>query len=164
MMSLRRAGTASAAVLPALAVTLGLARATTPDWVRQAGFDVWNLGAARSDLGITREEAGRLREEADRLHRSIEAVDHLTARLAEGTLSLAEATDATEPLVRDRPGFPYVAGLYYPAPTFRLSIARYLIHRVRRVLTDDPARQVAAVERLEDEYVAMGPPPGRGRP
>ena len=155
MLTFRRAGTASAALLPALAVTLGLSRATTPEWVRQAGLDVWNSQAAWSNLGANREEADRLREQAERLHRSIEAVDHLSARLAEGTVSLAEATDATEPLVRDRPGFSYAAGLYYAAPTFRLSVARYLIDRVRRVLAGDPGRLAAAVRRLGAEYTAM---------
>src|SRR5262245_52770417 len=132
MTAARRAGTASAAALPALALALGLAHVAAPEWVRRAGLDVWNYAALReaARAGDCRRVALEIQQE--QLFQEIEATTRLAERLAAGSVSLAEATDATEPILRDRTGFADVGPRFYPAPTFRLTVARYLIERVKR--------------------------------
>jgi hypothetical protein len=154
MTTVRRAGTASAAALSGLVLTLGLAHAAAPEWVRQAGLDVWNAPALRDSLRAGNHRRAELLAHEERLFREIETIDHLAARLAAGSLSLAGATDAAEPILRERPSFPYTASQYYPAPTFRQSIARYLIARIERRHAD-PARWATISARLEAEYAAL---------
>jgi hypothetical protein len=155
MTTVRRAGTASAAVLTGLVLTLGLTHATAPEWTRRAGLDVWKLAEARDAFQTTADESVRIRDEAERLRESIEAVDHITTRLVAGDLTLSDATDVTEPLLRERRGFSFAAESYYAAPTFRMSVGRYLIDRARRVLSTQLSRSTTVLARLEGEYATM---------
>ena len=155
MTSARRAGTASAAGLTGLALALVLGNAAAPGWVRRSGLDVWNLPALRADARATDRERALIEEQREQLFRGIEAADHVTVRLAAGDLSLAEATDRVELVLRERPGFEDSARVHYAAPNFRLTVARYLIARVGRLPGLDPARQSALAAGLEAEYASM---------
>lgn len=155
MNSLRRTGTTSAAVLSGLVVTLGLTNATAPEWARRAGLDLWNIAEAAESLRTTGEESARLGEETQRLRETIEAADHITTRLIAGELTLECATDQIEPLMRERRGFEFVAAAFYPAPSFRMKVARYLIDRTRRSLVTNPGRLAGTEARLSAEFRAM---------
>ena len=155
MTTIRRTGTTSVAVLSGLALTLGVAQASAPEWVRGAGLDVWNLSEYRDDFRASIKESARLQEEAEGFRQSIEVMDSITARVASEMISLEEATSESEPVLRDRPGFATTAAGYHQAPTLRLSIARYLIARVERQLHGDPSRLAAIARKLEAEYAEM---------
>jgi hypothetical protein len=158
MTAIRRTGAASAAVLSGLALTLGVAQAAVPQWIHEAGLDVWNISRYRDALRASAEESARLQEETELLRQSIESLDHVTMRLAAGMIPLDEATNESEPLLRDRPGFQTTAIVYYSAPTLRLSIARYLIQRVESPLQSNPSQLAIVSRKLEAEYAEMNRP------
>jgi hypothetical protein len=155
MTAFRRTGTTSAAVLSGLVLTLGLTHASAPEWSRRTGLDVWNLADTRASLREISEESARLGEESEQLRESIEAVEHITTRLIAGELTLSRATDLIEPLMRERPGFRWSAAMTHTAPTFRLSVARYLIDHVQRTGQTDPSRLAESIAQLQAEYEAM---------
>ena len=119
------------------------------------GLDVWNFNTARADERTVRAEAAELRAFEERFHEEVELADHLAAQLAVGTISLAEATNLMEPILRNRPGFATVTQQNYHAPTFRQGVAWYLIQHVDWQLLDAPEVWAAISTRLEAEYVAM---------
>jgi hypothetical protein len=155
MIAFRRTGTTSAASLCGLVVALGLTHASAPEWSRRAGLDFWNLTHEQECLWEIKEESARLSEESERLRESIEATDHLATRILVGELTLTEATDLLEPLLKERSSFRWSAATLYPAPSFRLSIARYLIERVQRAGQGDSGRWAAAIAQLRAEYQSM---------
>lgn len=155
MTTIRRAGTASVAALSGLVLTLGLAQSAAPEWTRRAGLDVWNVSAARDTLLATDRDREMLQSHAEQLHQEIEFTEHTTNRLMAGTLSLAGATDLIEPILRNRPGFDTVAEIHYPAPTFRLSVAQYLVKRVEWEMPADLSERAAISTRLEMEYALL---------
>ena len=121
----------------------------------QAGLDVWNFAEAQERLRATNEESARLRDEVEQLRESIEAAEHLTSRLIKGEVTLAHATASIEPLMLERRGFRSSASISYPAPTFRLMVARYLIDHARRTLQSDPSRLAGLEVQLRAEYEGM---------
>ena len=155
MTALRRTGTTSAAVLSGLILMLGLTHASAPEWSRRAGLEVWNLGDARASIWETSAESTRLDEESEQLRESIEAAEHITTRLIDGELTLSGATDLLEPLMRARPGFRWSSTKRHIAPTFRMSVARYLIDHVQRSGQIEPSRLAEFNAQLEAEYEAM---------
>jgi hypothetical protein len=155
MTAFRRTGTTSAAVLSGLVLTLGLTHAFAPGWSRRAGLDVWNLADARASLREVSEESARLDEESERLRESIETAEHITTRLIAGELALSRATDLVEPLMRERPGFRWHATPTHSAPTFRLSVASYLIDHAQRTGRIHPSRLAQFIAQLQAEYEAM---------
>lgn len=155
MTTVRRAGTASAAALSAIILTIGLVQVAAPRWTERIGLDIWNLPALREQLQAHGREWEQLAGREEQLGREIELLDHLTNRLADGHVSLSEATDVAEPIMRNRAGFELCAELNYPAPTLRHSVARFLIARVGRSLEDDLSRSVAVSARLNGEYATL---------
>src|SRR5262245_30787824 len=155
MTTVRRAGTVSAATLSGLALALALAQLAAPDWTSRAGLDVWNFRAAVDFARSVRARNGELRAYEDQFHQELDLADHLTDRLAAGTISLAEATDVMQPILEARAGFDLVSRTHYHAPTPRKGAARYLILRVSRLLAGDPERWAPASARLEAEYAAL---------
>ena len=155
MTTVRRAGTASVTVLSGCILLFVFAPISAPTWVRQAGVDIWELYRYQDSLKVSGDETARLDDEATQLHAAIEATEHLVDRMIAETLSLADAAELVEPLVRDRPGFSSAIDWHYAAPSFRLSVARYLIGKVKFILEDDPSRRVITLARLEAEYARM---------
>lgn len=159
MKNLRRTGNASVAGLsglPGLIVTLGLMPTAAPEWVSRIGLDLWNLASVRESCRATARQHQALEAQAEQLREEIEFVEQVAARLAAGTMTMTMAADTAEPILRDRPGFQFIAALHYPAPTFRLRVARYLSARIlqRSSLFDLISWSMLAT-RLEVEYAAM---------
>jgi len=154
MTTAHRAGTASAAVLSGLVLALGLAHAAAPQWARRAGLDLWSLSDSQNTIQKNQQEMAQLEAQEERLHQESETLDHLATRLAVGTVSLAEATDTAEPILRNRSSAATLMR-YYQTPTLHLMVARHMIARVERCLDTDLSRWATASMRLEAEYAAM---------
>src|SRR5262245_16719454 len=155
MTNVRRAGTASAAALSGIILALGLAHAAAPQWTQRIGLDVWNLIGLQDELRSYDCERERLQNYHEHLNQEFETLDHIANRLATGTLPLAEAADTAEPPMRERAGSEATAERNYPAPTFRHSVARFLIARLGRTMADDPSRWATVSARLEAEYATL---------
>jgi hypothetical protein len=156
MTTIRRAGTASVATLSGLVLTLGLMQTAAPEWARFAGLDVWNVSAAQESCRAADQRRGALETQAEQLHDEIQFIEQVASRLAAGTISMAAATDSVEPILRERSAFNTVAEIYYPAPTFRLTVARYLSARVlQHSSLFELVRWATLATRLEVEYAAM---------
>lgn len=153
MTAVRRTGAASVTALSGFILFFGLAPTIAPQWLRWS--DLWKLREHRDALREAVDESVRIGDEAMQLQASIEAAEHIAGRLIAGTLSLAEAAEMAEPLVRNRPGFSSVDDWHYPGSSFRQLIARYLIRKVYSILENDPNRLAVALARLEAEYVEM---------
>lgn len=149
MKVIRRAG----AVLCGLILMAILIPASIPNWVGQTGLDGWSLSQDAFEEASA--ESNRIQDRADELRQSMEAVDHIAMRLGTGDLTLAEAAVLAEPWVRERPGFVTTAEFRYAAPSFRQSVARYLIAKIQYLLEDDPSRSVVVLMRLEWEYYIL---------
>jgi len=130
-------------------VTVPKSMLTAPEWMRPA------RRADGPDFARIADEAASLQARQEQLLREIELGDHMAARLAAGTLSLADAAGEMEPFLRTRAGFDTVCRHYYHVPNTHLGTARYLIEKVRRLLEDDPSREATVTARLEAEYAAL---------
>ena len=154
-MNARRTGAVSAASLSVMALSLGLAHVIAPEWVKRVGLDVWNYPGLRDQWRATEVEAAQAQAKQDQMHRRMELGSHVSARLATGSITLAEAVDELEPVMRDAPGFESTYLYHYQVPTLRQGVARYAIGKVRDQLADDPARWATVSARLETEYAAL---------
>lgn len=151
----RRAGTTTATILTGLILILGLACAALPEWQRLSTLAVWDVGEVRANYRAQFEKRDTLQAQLELLHSQIETVDCLAARLASGTISLAEAVAECEPVVRDRPGFVTVLSLDYKTSSLKLMISRHLISRVSYVLREDTDQLRTTLARLEAECSAL---------
>ena len=146
----RSTAAVSAALLIALALAVGL-----------GSIVVWTAPHLRCFLGddldsvAIAERAEDLNEQHLRQSTEYEFAQHLAARLAAGTLSLAEATDQMEPILCERSDFASVCRCHYQVPNARLGTARYLIDKVSFLLDADASRWLAVSARLEKEYATM---------
>lgn len=154
MTARRRPGVVSVTALLGLVLTLGVAELLIPQWSTHLGLDVWNWGDTRVEAQQQEQEALAVEAQRVQLRREIESAGHVVAKLREGQVTLAQATDELEPLMRHRRGFEY-AWPIDPPPTFRHSVARYATTRVEAELANDPARQAAICARLKAEYNAL---------
>jgi hypothetical protein len=155
MTSVHRAGAVSTVALSAVALTLGLAQAVAPRWVKHVGLDVWNLPNLRTASKAADDEAIELQAKEEQLRQSIEVSEHIAARLVEGAVTLAQAIDELEPLLRERPGFDYGYQTNYHVNTFRQGVARYTINRAQRMLAANPSRWATISPHLEAEFNAI---------
>jgi hypothetical protein len=153
-MNARRTGSATAVALAGLAVALGLAQALAPRWVARSGLDVWNLDALRGEVRQAEAKSAGLNAVRDRLSREVEYADGLAARLIDGSLTLAEAVEGLEPVLRGRAGFETDWREQYRAPTLRRGVARYAIRKVEYLAGGRPGFAVLKA-RLEAEYAAL---------
>lgn len=151
----RRGGTVSVGALVGLGVALGLLHGLAPRWVQSVGLDVWNLPTLREDLRESREHTDVVDQRRRQIQHEIELADHVTARLIDGTLTLAQATDQLEPVMRHRDGFDTAWRLTYRTPTFRHGVARYAIRRVEDRLRNEPERSAAVCAPLEAQYAGL---------
>ncbi|MCE9562795.1 MAG: hypothetical protein K8U57_12180 [Planctomycetes bacterium] len=153
-MAAQRAGTVSVATLSGLVLTLVAAELLAPRWVQSLGLDVWNFHALREEARITREHSVAVEAERVRLRREVEASGHTANRLIDGRITLADAIDELEPILQHRVGFE-CAWLQDPPPTFRHSVARYIINRVEATLEAKPEQRTVVSARLKAEYDAL---------
>lgn len=152
MMTIRRAGASSAATLIGLALTIVVAHAMAPEWLRGVGLDVWNYPVALAANKAANQEWQSLQAQHEQLYKEIELSDYVAAQLIAGTLSLEAAVDELEPVLSHRSSFDRNVQVIYHAKTFRQSVARYLIQRIPRIMRNDPERQIAVLGQVECEY------------
>jgi hypothetical protein len=155
MSTTRRAGTATVGTLTGLGLVVGLIHLTAPRWVNSLGLDVWNLPSLREDLRVTQQEGAVVDQRRQQIRHEIELADYITDELIHGRLTLAQATDRLEPMLRNRDGFECAWKQSYRMPSFRHGVAWYAIRRVEYRLRDDPARQVKITAQLEKEFTAI---------
>jgi hypothetical protein len=155
----RRTGIASVAILSGISFALGLAHVIAPNWARDAGLDVWNIGVATAEYRRQEICAEQLDATQDQLARQMEASDQVVAVLIAGEITLSDAVTELSKINRDRPGFCELLTVIYPeATTFQARVARYAQGKVRTRLESDPSRLAEVAARLESEYLAMALP------
>lgn len=151
----RRAGYASAATLAGLTAAFGLAHLAAPGWLRAAGLDVWNVGAAEQDFLAAEDRRQRLDDTRHDLGRQLRVNEELARDLAAGRLSLADVVAELGRVNDDRVGFADGLSIAHPhIPTHRLRVARYAIDKAA-ARHGDASDWVETVARLEAEYAAL---------
>ena len=156
MTAIRRPGTASAAVLIALSLSVATAHAIAPDWSRRAGLDVWNLSALERQYQSAAEHRADIDAEAERAASRRLAANQIAAKLTNEPHTLPTAADELAEVFQYDPGVLTTLAVYHTAArTERHLFARHAIDRVSRLLADEPARRTAVLARLEKEYRAM---------
>jgi hypothetical protein len=154
-MTTLRAGTVSTIALSGLVVVFGVGHTVAPGWAKRLGLDIWNLPSLRAAVTQVERESEEVDAKGERLLQSIEAADHIVARLVDGKLTLSQATDELEPLLRNRPGFDTVCTFYYKVKTLREGTARYAIEHASITLEHDPTRKARVLQRLQAEFTTM---------
>ena len=155
MTTVRRAGAASVAALSGLALALGFSHTLAPEWAKGVGLDVWNMPEEREAARKADTDATALQRQQEQLFREIELADHVTTRLAEGKLTLADAVAELEPVLQQRSGFATICEFKYRTSSFRHGVARYAMNRVAIALATDPARRAAVTRHLEAQYATF---------
>ena len=156
MTAIRRPGAASAAVLIVLSTGLVAAHLIAPEWVRRAGLDVWNIGAAETAHRTAAERRCELEAYEEACARRREAANHFADQLVAGATALPTATDQVRAIFADDTGvLVSLESLYPGAPTERLRFARHVIDRATRDMPADAPRCAEVRARLEAEYRAM---------
>ena len=159
MSAIRRPGTASAAILVGLSLSLVVAHAVAPRWSRCAGLDVWNLPALERTQQAAADELAEIEARAEQSLARRTAANQVAAHLAAGGTSLPAAADIMAELFRDDLGMTGTLNrVYANEPSLRHRFARHAIERVARLPGLDPARLAAVVERLEAECRTMPAP------
>jgi hypothetical protein len=152
-MNTRRAGSVCIVAVSGLALALGLAQIVAPRWVRAVGLDVWNFAEARDEMQRLMAHAAELQAVGEQQVRHLGYMDSVALRLAAGDMTLAEATDEMEPILRAHPHYEKMWEVYYPGLTFRQAVARNAIMTVAGPLGHNRDRDTLA--RLEREYTAL---------
>ena len=153
-MTLRHIRIASFAVPSVVAVIFVFACVISPSWAKHVGLDVWNLPSLQKDLKVVVDRDAALDEQHEQLLGELEFGDYLASRLIDGTMTLAQATNDLEPILRHRHGFETTCEFHYRVHTLRQGTARNLIIRVES-LTSTDSRWPCISERLEAEFVAI---------
>ena len=155
MLTMRRAGATSAATLIALALTIVIAHAVAPEWLRGAGLDLWNYPVALAAKHEASQESQSIGAHYEQLQQEIKLGDHIASQLAAGDLSLEVAVDELEPTLSRRSSFDDNVQHNYQANSVRQSVARYLIQRIPRIMKNDPERLAEVLCQLECEYAQL---------
>jgi hypothetical protein len=155
MTTARRAGATSIATLSGLALTVALANGFAPRWVRQSGLDFWNMPSVVYADQTAERESASIKEQQQRLYQEIQLSNNIAEELAAGTLSLKDAVDEMEPIMRNRSGFKETLAVNYGTSSLREGVAHYLVSRVPRSLTHDLVQLSNALYRLEREFESL---------
>jgi hypothetical protein len=153
-MTLRHTGIVSLAVLSFVAVIFAFACVIAPRWVNNVGLDVWNLPSHQKTLKEAVDRDAVLDEQHEQLAGELAFGDHLARRLIDGTITLAQATDQLEPIMRNRRGFDTTCELIYRVRTLRQGTARNLIVRIEALISMDSSWPAISA-RLEAEFAAI---------
>ena len=153
-MTPRHTGIVSLAVLSIMVVIFVLACVISPRWAKRVGLDVWNLPGLNQKLKEARDRDAVLNEQHEQILREIEFGDYLAGRLIDGTMTLAQATDELEPILKNRPGFDITCEFAYRVSTLRQGTARCLIIRIEGMMNMD-SRWPAISARLEAEFAGI---------
>lgn len=156
MPTVRRTGTSSIATLCGVALTVAVLNAFAPSWVQQSGLDVWNLPSAISDGKTADHDSASLKAQEQRLFQEIQLSKIVAGALAAGTLSLKDAVDEMEPILRNRSGFIAAIQTNYETSYIREGIARYLISRIPKAAQHDRDEPLSdTLSRLECELNSL---------
>jgi hypothetical protein len=155
MTTIRRTGATSAGTLFGLALTVVLANAIAPGWVQSSGLDVWNLPSAISANKCADQDCVSLREQEQKLMQEIQLANKIADELASGTITLKEAIDELEPVMRNRNGFVSTMQANYSATSLREGVARYLLSHIPRLLEHNPDQLTDTLSRLECEWYSL---------
>jgi hypothetical protein len=150
----RHTGLVSLAVLSFMAVIFLLACVLSPHWAKRIGLDVWNLPDLREALKQEGDRHQILQDQKDQILHEIEFSEYIAGRLIDGTMTLTQATNEVEPIMRNRPGFDTTWEFAYRVHTVRQGVARYLIIRVEALMNTD-SRWPALSARLEAECATI---------
>ena len=155
MTTIRRTGATSAATLCGLALTVLLANAIAPGWVQSSGLDVWNLPSAISANKSADLECVSLREQEQKLIQEIQFGNSIADELAAGTITLKEAIDELEPVMRNRNGFVATLQINYCTTSLREGVARYLLSHIHRLMEQNRDQLSDTLSRLECEWYSL---------
>jgi hypothetical protein len=155
MTTVRRAGATTVATLCGLALTVVAADSIAPMWVQQAGLDFWNLRSAISANETADREYAALKAKEQRLYQDIQLSNIVAEELAAGSITLKEAVDEMEPVMRNRTGFVETIQVSFGTSSLREGVARYLISRVPRSMTHDLVELSNTLYRLEIEFESL---------
>jgi len=150
-MAAHRPGAVSLAALAGIVATIFVADLVAPRWIQQLGLDVWNFQAVREESRLNEEHAIAVEAQRIRLLREVQVTGHTANRLINETITLEEAVDELEPIMRNRVGFE-CAWPHDRPPTFRHAVARYVVNRVDAMLADDPEQREVICAKLKIEY------------
>jgi hypothetical protein len=155
MTTVRRAGATTVATLCGLALTVVAADAIAPRWVREAGLDVWNMSSAISANKTADEKYASLKVKEQQLYQDIQLGNNVAEELAAGTITLKDAVDEMEPVMKNRTGFVVSLQVCYGTSSLREGVARYLISRIPRSRTHDLVELSNTLYRLECEFETL---------
>ena len=160
MTAIRRPGTASAALLVGLSLSLVAAHAVAPDWSRRAGLDVWNIASLERAYENAAEEQADVYALEERATARRAAANQVATELIADPTRLPTAADELSEVFRQDSGMRFVLKSLFPAaPSERHVYARHAISRIEYLLKHDPARRAAVLARLEAEYASLGTAP-----
>jgi hypothetical protein len=155
MPALRRAVIIPAA-LTGLALTVVVTARIDPDWVREAGLDVWNQPARGREAKEVAATTRRLERELDMIRHRIEIKERLVAALIEGRATLAEVAAQFLALDQDQEAWMLMLRAKFPGGTDEEKIARNVIQYTLAKLADPFAKERVAW-RLRTEFRVMFP-------
>jgi len=128
----------------------------------EAGPERWTTLSSPSathvhlDWNQIHEERHKLEQAKVELRLSCQALDHITVRLVVADITLPQAVELAEPLLRRRVGFPGCLTTYWSGLSYRQAIARFLIQRAENMYADtDPSFWHPTLHRLEREYATF---------
>ncbi|MEJ5275167.1 MAG: hypothetical protein WHU94_04575 [Thermogemmata sp.] len=108
------------------------------------------------DWGQIQEQRQHLERTRVRLHLSCQALDHITVRLVVGEITLRQAVEMADPILRRRQGFFTSVAWQYKLLSHEQIIARFLIQRAEMMYAAvDPSFWHPVAQRLEREYAAL---------
>jgi hypothetical protein len=117
---------------------------------------VSNRAQVRLNWSQIQEERQQLERARVRLHLSCHALDHITVRLVIAELTLRQAVEMADPLLRRRSGFWSSMAGQYMGLSHQQMIARFLIQRAEMMYgATDPSFWHPVAQRLEREYAAL---------
>jgi hypothetical protein len=155
MTTVRRAGATTVATLCGLALTVVAADAFAPRWVQEAGLDIWNMPSAIAANKAADEKYASLKAKEEKLYHEIQLSNNISEELAAGTITLKDAVDEMEPVLRNRTGFVATLQVSFGTSSVREGVARYLISRIPRSMTHDLVELSNTLYRLECEFETL---------
>lgn len=142
----------------ALVLALGCIASTgitisRPDWVTNAGLDVWNLHELREQIASATERGEVMAFHSSEIRQRIDVKEELIGKLIGGVSTLADTTAQFLAMDQDRPEYMLMIRTTHPASTDEESMARNVLQYTYDRLMDEPfSRRLAVMGRLQLEY------------
>jgi hypothetical protein len=101
------------------------------------------------------QEHASLKVREEKLFQEIQLSNTVAHELASGAISLKDAVDELEPVMKYRTGFVETLQINYGTSSLREGVARYLISRIPRAMSHDLLQLSATLNRLESEFNSL---------